>query len=62
MIQLLLSKLFPPRKGRIKEIDAVMRAIAIRNGEVEVYEGEESQPGRVFEWPQGRWAKPIRIR
>jgi|GEM_PF-6059228 len=62
MIGILLSRLFPPKLGRIKDVNATLLAIAIRNGEVEVYEGEESRPGRVFEWPQGRWAKPVRIR
>lgn len=62
MIGALLSRLFPPKLGKIEHPEEVFLAIAIRNGEIDAYHGEESKPGRVFEWPEGRWAKPVRIR
>ena len=62
MIGALLGRLFPPKLGKIEDVDTVLLALAIREGQVEVYQGEESKPGRVFEWPDGRHRKPLRIR
>jgi hypothetical protein len=55
VIERLLSTLFPPKLGRIKDIDAIMLAIAIRQGEIEVYEGEDSWAGQAFEWRKNYW-------
>jgi hypothetical protein len=53
MIARILSVLFPPKLGKIENIDTVVLAAAIRNGEAEVYEGEDSWAGPVFEWRDG---------
>ena len=62
MIDFILGLLFPPKLGKIKDINSVMLAHAIREGKIDGYEGEDSRPGRVFEWPDGRHRKPRRIR
>jgi hypothetical protein len=61
MIARILSLLFPPRPGRIKDIDTVMLATAIRQGEIEVYEGEDSWAGQAFEWRKDHWHPMPRI-
>ena len=61
MIAHILGVLFPPKLGKIKDVDTVVLLAAVRNGEIETYEGEDSWPGPVFEWRDGCWHRQTRL-
>lgn len=63
MIGFVLSKLFPPRLGKI-DVDSLMLLQKIREGQIDVVEEDRvSGVGRVFEYVEGSTAyEPRRVR
>lgn len=57
MITTILSKVFPPKLGKIENSNAVLLSHALRNGLIKTYGPEplESWAGTVKEWREGRW-------
>jgi hypothetical protein len=66
MIRILIELIFPPKLGKIlyADLDYILIRHSLESGKIKPIDPgpEESAILGVFEWPNGRWGKPRRIR
>lgn len=54
-MNLILSALFPPKMGKIENVQAVVLRHQIETGVIKIFESDTSWAGNTRMWRNGRW-------